>query len=61
MRGRGVDFVPMEKDPSNRKRKPYRRPTVTSERVEETVLAVRCKKQPANPSFNCQAAKKFYG
>ncbi len=53
--------MPMEKDPSNRKRKPYRRPTVTSERVEETVLAVRCKKQPANPSFNCQAAKKFYG
>lgn len=50
----------MERDPS-RKRKPYRRPTVTSERVEETVLATRCKKEPTNPSFNCQQVKRFYG
>lgn len=46
--------------PEGRKR-PYRRPTVTSERVEETVLAVRCKKTPSTPGPQCQLIKKFYG
>ncbi len=44
-----------------RGKRPYRRPTVISEKVEETVLAVRCKKTPQTPGLTCQAAKKFYG
>lgn len=50
----------MEKD-TPRKRKPYSRPIIRSERVEETVLATRCKKQPSNPDFNCQLVKRTYG
>ena len=42
-------------------KRPYRKPTVTSERVEETVLAARCRKTPTTPGPTCQAAKRFYG
>lgn len=48
-------------DPSPPPKRRYRRPTVTSERVDETVLALRCKKTPATPGPQCQLIKKFYG
>lgn len=42
-------------------KRPYRKPTVTSERVEETVLATRCKKLASTPGPTCQSAKRTYG